>query len=114
MKQVIIYVDAQQHLPEQEGGESYWTATAIMMPIGEFVYGNIVSAIIDTYYSADQMQAIINNYLIGEKQEAFEAMQQCRRDAKTLAHEIVGEMTNGYYGEAGAAGRGRGADCGTG
>ncbi len=92
MKQVIIYVNAQQHLPEQEGGESYWTATAIMMPIGEFVYGNIVSAIINTYYSADQMQAIINNYLIGEKQEAFDAMQQCRKDAKAIAHEIIDSL----------------------
>lgn len=93
MKQVIIYSDAHKESPEQEGQEESWIATAIIMPIGEFDYGAIVSAIIDCHYSNDQMQAIVNNYLIGEGQDAFDAMQEYRKQAKALARKIVDEVS---------------------
>lgn len=85
MTQLIVYVDVRQ-----EGEE--WFAVEITMPVGVLDYGSIVSAIIDSHYSNDQMQAIVNNHLIGEHEEAFEEMQQYRVYAKQTAKSIVEEI----------------------
>lgn len=95
MKQVIIYSDAREESSGQEGREKSWVSTAIIMPVGEFDYGALVSAIIDCHYSNDQMQAIVNNYLIGDGQDTFDAMQEYRRQAKTLARKIIEEVSAG-------------------
>ncbi len=60
--QLIIYTDVRQEIGENE--QVTYVATEITMPIGIVDYGSIVSAIIYAHYSFDQMQAIVNNYLM--------------------------------------------------
>lgn len=88
--QIIIYTDVRQETGED--GEMSYVATRIIMPIGVLDYGRIVSAIIDAHYSNDQMQAIVNNHLIGEHTEEFEAMQAYRVYAKDMARRIVNSL----------------------
>lgn len=87
MKQLTLYVDSQQ--TQSDDGTEEWTATAITLPIGVNDYGSIVSAIIDARYSNEQMQAIINNRLLGEHEDEFTAMQAYRRYAKETARNVV-------------------------
>ncbi len=60
-------------------------------------YERIVSAIVNDGYSTDEMQAIINNHLLdsgNEDTEAeFQAMQEWRTLAKTVAREVVSEAS---------------------
>lgn len=72
-----------------------WRAVEITMPVGVIDYGSIVSAIIDSHYTNDQMQAIVNNHLIGEHEDAFDEMQEYRAYAKRMARQIVEEINGG-------------------
>lgn len=72
--------------------EDEWSAVKIEMPHGVLDYGSIVSAIIDSHYTNDQMQAIVNNHLIGEHEDAFQEMQEYRVYAKRTAKEIVDDL----------------------
>lgn len=58
-------------------------------------YGEIVAAIVRGRYSADDVEAITNNYLLdgseGHTQEWF-AMQQWRKEAKELAKAVLLQM----------------------
>ena len=92
--QLTIYVDV-MHEAGEEGQSDIWTAVEITMPVGVADYGSIVSAIIDSHYSNDQMQAIVNNHLVGEHEEAFEKMQQYRLYAKQTAKDIVEDLEKG-------------------
>lgn len=87
--QITVYADI-EHVVEEDVDE--WRAVEIEMPIGVLDYGSIVSAIIDSHYSNDQMQAIVNNHLIGEHEDVFEEMQQYRVYAKQTAKYIVEDM----------------------
>lgn len=92
--QLTIYVDV-MHEAGEEGQSDIWTAVEITMPVGVADYSSIVSAIIDSHYSNDQMQAIVNNHLIGEHEEEFEEMQQYRLYAKQTAKDIVEDLEKG-------------------
>lgn len=93
-----MYVNTRQENNEglgvESAGESMWVADAITLPIGILDYGSMVSAIIDAKYSNDQMQAIVNNKLLGdgEHDKEFDAMQDYRRYAKDIAKQIVKEL----------------------
>ena len=52
-------------------------------------YGSIVNLIIREWYTDDKMQAIVNNYLMGEGAEDFAKMQQDRIRAKIIACEAI-------------------------
>ena len=56
-------------------------------------YERVVAAIVNAEYSSDQMQAIINNYLLDadntEHEAEFTAMQEWRTLAKKVAHEVI-------------------------
>jgi len=60
-------------------------------------YPHIVSAIVRDRYSADDVEAIINNYLADPEghSEEFVALQQWRDVAKRTARELI-ETTQGY------------------
>lgn len=55
--QLVLYIDIKQESEEE------WTATQITLPVGVLDYGSIVSAIINSHYTNDQMQSIMNNYI---------------------------------------------------
>lgn len=89
--QLIIYTDVRQETGENE--QVTYVATEITMPIGIVDYGSIVSAIIDAHYSFDQMQAIVNNYLIQEHLDEFQEMQNYRLYAKEIARMIIEDIS---------------------
>lgn len=89
--QLIIYTDVRQETGENE--QVTYVATEITMPIGIVDYGSIVSAIIDAHYSFDQMQAIVNNYLIQEHLDVFQEMQDYRLYAKEIARMIIEDIS---------------------
>ena len=63
---------------------------------GRFTYENIVSAIINQKYSSDEMQAIINNYLLDNDayKAEFDEMQNYRKKAKEIAKNLIEHQTN--------------------
>lgn len=66
------------------------------LPVADFEYGSIVSAMINDVYSNDQMQAIVNNYLLGDHTHdaEFNEMQEYRKYAKNTAKEIIEKITS--------------------
>lgn len=59
--QLTLYTDIKEETTSE--GVKQWTATQIFMPVGVTDYGSIVSAIINSHYSNDEMDATMNNYL---------------------------------------------------
>lgn len=57
----------------------------------------LIAFLVRERYTADQMEAIINNYLAdptGEKAlREFEAMQAWRTESKSLAAQVIAELT---------------------
>lgn len=55
--------------------------------------GRIIDAIITAQYPEDKMQAVINNYLLNQKdaehKAEFQAMQEWRAKAKLIANEVM-------------------------
>lgn len=63
---------------------------SVFIPAGLFTYPDIVTLIIRERYSADQMEAIINNYLADQSDNAdMTAMQTWRQHAKEVAATFV-------------------------
>jgi len=65
----------------------------VRVPISGLCYEVMVSAIINSRYDADRMQAIINNRLLEDDSEEhlseFREMQQWRKTAKAVAKELM-------------------------
>lgn len=62
---------------------------SVTLEPGVWDYSPIVSAVIREWYSDDRMQAIVNNYLLGEGAEDFAKMQKDRIRAKIIACEAL-------------------------
>lgn len=75
----------------EESNEYAWNE--IIIESDKFEYGEIVNAIIHTIYSDSQMTAIINNYLLDDKnteyKNEFLKMQEQRKRVKETAKEIL-------------------------
>lgn len=69
-----------------EGGYEY---ESVELPVGVWEYGAIVNGVIESWYPNDVMQAVVNNYLLGEGEEVFEKMQKDRIRAKIIACEAL-------------------------
>lgn len=69
---------------------SYLTVT---LPAGNSSRDTVVAKIIESRYSADEMTAVINNYLLDEGDEEslaeFKEMQAWRRHAKDIADKFI-------------------------
>lgn len=82
-----------------DGETTKYSYEAIRVPFPP-KYGEVVSCIISDHYTADQMQAIVNNHLMDsesdEHKAEFEAMQSWRMKAKEIAREVLSLM---QYGE---------------
>ena len=60
-----------------------------------YEYGHIVSSIIRSKYDDNEMQAIINNYLLDQSEEhteKFNKMQLWRNKAKEVAKEVMSQL----------------------
>lgn len=73
---------------EQENGQKYRYNTVIF-PVGQYDRDTVISTLIRQKYRDDEMQAIINNYLLDSNDEEaireFNAMQEYRKYAKQVA-----------------------------
>lgn len=69
---------------------SYLTVT---LPAGDDRRDTVISTIIESRYSSDEMTAVINNYLLDDGDEdslaEFKEMQTWRRHAKEIADKFV-------------------------
>lgn len=61
-------------------------------PLADDDYGPLVAALVRARFSADAVEAILNNYLGGSKagQEEFDELQLWRDEAKRTAREVLG------------------------
>lgn len=83
-------------ISEVEGDENYkWQWEEVTLPPGVWDYGSVVAAIIGAHYTADEMTATINNYLLEPRtagaEEEMAAMQQWRAYAKETARRLLGQ-----------------------
>lgn len=80
---------------EATDGQKYKYHT-ITLPAGQYDRNTVISAIICQRYSNDEMQAIINNYLLDEADsdalQEFTTMQEYRKFAKQLADKFLAEI----------------------
>ena len=85
------------NVEEQDGTESQngqrYRYNTVTLPVGQFDRATVISTLIRQKYRDDEMQAIINNYLLDpEDAEAvaeFNMMQEYRRFAKTVADAFI-------------------------
>lgn len=61
-------------------------------PLAESDYGPLVSTLVRARFSADEVEAILNNYLGGHEAgvEDFEELQRWRAEAKQMSKDILG------------------------
>ncbi len=82
---------------ESESSETVWTCDELEYSHREPLtydkdYGHIVTAIIRTRYSADEMEALLNNYVSSkttEHKREWTEMQAWRAAAKERAQEVI-------------------------
>lgn len=94
MKQITVFVGCNQS--HSDDGAEEWTATAVTLPVGVNDYASIVSAIINSKYSNDQMQAIMFNRGDGREdhEEEYQEMQAWRSEAKRIAKIVVSSIVD--------------------
>lgn len=77
---------------EQSEGKKYSYLT-VTLPAGNCSRDTVISRIIESRYSSDEMTAIINNYLLDDGDEEslaeFKEMQAWRRHAKDIADKFI-------------------------
>lgn len=76
---------------ETEGQET--GRYSVTVPLAQWDYDHIVTIIIRSRYSADQMEAILNNQVAdatSKHMAEFEEMQEWRKLAKRTAKEVLG------------------------
>lgn len=78
---------------ENDGFGGSFKYNSITLPNNQYDRSTVISAVIRQKYSDDEMQAIINNYLLDpddtEAVAEFNQMQQYRKFAKKLADEFI-------------------------
>lgn len=69
---------------------------SVTLPAGMYDRNTVISTIICNRYSNDEMQAIINNYLLDSSDEEavaeFDEMQHYRKHAKEIADKFLAEI----------------------
>ena len=77
--------------PDEMNGK--YRYASVTLPAGVMDYRTIVSAIVNNEYSNDEMQAVINNYMLDpddeEVRNEWDMMQAVRAYAKQLAHRYI-------------------------
>lgn len=93
LRQYTIVFDIQELEHENETTYQWSEAT---FDLGKPTYAQLVAAIVQSRYSNDDMQAIINNHLLEdgdtEHEAEWSAMQAWRAEAKVRAKEILEEL----------------------
>ena len=96
-KMALICWNEQEEILPSEGGKDIkmYKYSYIRIPY-PFTYESLVSSIIRSEYNDDRMQAVINNYLDNPTDEKrlqeFTDMQNWRKEAKEVAHEVIDNL----------------------
>ena len=90
------------NIVEHQSGEPFlYTWEEVTFSPGTLNYGDLVSAIVKSKYTDDEMSALINNYLLDmedtENKAKWEAMQSWRVEAKRQAKEILSKIETGDF-----------------
>lgn len=79
----------------EENSPGIYSWRELDMKLANFNYGGLVSELVGIRYSDSEMTAVINNYLLDPEDEdakrEFAEMQQCRKEAKEIAHRILND-----------------------
>lgn len=67
-----------------------WRWISVELPIGQYDYGTIVSALVRAKYSQDEMEAALFNQI----PEDLEEINQWRALCKEEAHKVLQEISN--------------------
>lgn len=93
LRQYTIAFDIQEL---KEGDELKYQWSEATFELGKPTYSQLVATMIKSRYPDDDMQAIINNHLLGDGDAEHEAewlaMQAWRSEAKVKAKEILEEL----------------------
>lgn len=85
-----------EEIDTQDEETQKFSYESVTLQPGNDDYGNVVSALIHSRYTDDDMQAIINNYLDApdnqEYNDEFKDMQDFRKQAKAIAKEFVASI----------------------
>lgn len=94
LRKYTIAFDIQESEGEMEGKSYTWSE--VTFDLGKPTYSQLTAAIIQSRYSNDDMQAIINNHLLedgnSEHEAEWNAMQEWRAEAKIMANSILEEL----------------------
>ena len=99
------YLTVNFNISEADGGFEYDSILVTMdhgLPLTETDYDILVSSIIRSKYSADSMEALLNNYLSdrsAEHENEWNEMQAWRQIAKEQAREIINAYMEEYENE---------------
>lgn len=85
-----------EEVNESDSYECKFRYNTVTLPVGRYDRATVISAIIRQRYSDDEMQAIINNYLLdpnnSEAVVEFNEMQEYRKHAKNIADQFLQEI----------------------
>ena len=80
---------------ERSEGRKYSYLT-VTLPAGNYSRNIVISKIIESRYSSDEMTAVINNYLLDDGDEEslseFKEMQAWRKHAKEIADKFISSI----------------------
>ena len=85
---VVRWDLAQTTIDTEDGMQEVWECEEVYSPTRK--YDDVVSAIVHSIYSLDAEVAIINNHLLGEKEDEWIAYQGWRVFAKHYAGQVLG------------------------
>lgn len=82
---------------EKSDGRKFKYLVVTLLP-GIYNRGAVIARLVSSRYSNDEMQAIVNNYLLDEGDEEvvaeFKAMQDWRKHCKKIADEFLAAIAN--------------------
>lgn len=99
MPSYTVCVDVEEVPCDDADAPAEFRWTCIRLAEGRLSYDTLVAALVRTRYPDDAMTAIINNHLLdgndADIAAEWEEMQAWRREAKTLAKQILTNHDNG-------------------
>lgn len=94
--QYTINFDVEELSKKQRSEGRKYSYLTVTLPAGNSSRDTTISQIIGLRYSADEMTAVINNYLLDEGDEEslaeFHEMQNWRKHAKEIADKFIEEI----------------------
>lgn len=92
----MLSFDVRELTAEEKLSSMRFKYVVTTLPPGIYDRGTVIAQIVNSRYSNDEMQAIINNYLLDASDEEavaeFKEMQAWRKHAKEIADRFLAEI----------------------